>query len=389
MLRPVISSNGHLSKHSRRQIPHTPLVHTPLVHAPFVRAPLACAPLARKTATRLSATDKLSAAALRLGIGRNKASVTPGLYFIGSPGAASPVLVSANYRLSFDALRKELSGIDAWILVVDTRGVNVWCAAGKGTFCAQEVAQKVRASALVTLAPGAPLVLPQLSASGVNANELRTLTGRRVVFGPVRARDIPAFLAAGLKKTAAMRRASFTLSERAVLIPVELVHSGPLYLASLAVSLALALPADPHVTIRWFFYAAWLSSSLTLGAAGFPLILPLLPGRFFSVRSILPFTVLSVIAAVCAHLILPAAVAIEPSRAFLHLIPTIAAFLLSGAAVAYLAMNFTGSSTFTNQKGVEREVSRSLPVITGTAAIGMIMALVWAVSAIATKGGMQ
>ncbi|HQL32652.1 MAG TPA: hypothetical protein PK969_05305, partial [Treponemataceae bacterium] len=68
---------------------------------------------------------------LRLGIGRNKASVTPGLYFIGSPGAASPVLVSANYRLSFDALRKELSGIDAWILVVDTRGVNVWCAAGK------------------------------------------------------------------------------------------------------------------------------------------------------------------------------------------------------------------------------------------------------------------
>jgi len=260
---------------------------------------------------------------------------------------------------------------------------------GKRTFCAQEVVQKVRASALVTLAPGAPLVLPQLSASGVNANELRTLTGRRVVFGPVRARDIPAFLAAGLKKTAAMRRASFTLSERAVLIPVELVHSGPLYLASLAVSLALALPADPHVTIRWFFYAAWLSSSLTLGAAGFPLFLPLLPGRFFSVRSILPFTVLSVIAAVCAHLILPAAVAIEPSRAFLYLIPTIAAFLLSGAAVAYLAMNFTGSSTFTNQKGVEREVSRSLPVITGTAAIGMIMALVWAVSAIATKGGMQ
>ena len=62
---------------------------------------------------------------VRWGIGRMSASVTPGIYGIGKPDANSPVLVTANYRLTFDALRKELSGISAWILVLDTRGVNV------------------------------------------------------------------------------------------------------------------------------------------------------------------------------------------------------------------------------------------------------------------------
>ena len=51
------------------------------------------------------------------------------------------MLVTANYKLTFDQLRSSLDELDAWLLVVDTRGINVWCAAGKGTFCAEEVAR--------------------------------------------------------------------------------------------------------------------------------------------------------------------------------------------------------------------------------------------------------
>ena len=70
----------------------------------------------------------------RLGLNRSTYLITPGLYCTGQPTPASPVVVTANYKLSFDALRKELSGESVWILVLDTRGINIWCAAGKGTF---------------------------------------------------------------------------------------------------------------------------------------------------------------------------------------------------------------------------------------------------------------
>ena len=70
-------------------------------------------------------------------------TVNPGLCRVGNPDDASPALVTANYKMSFDRLRKELSGLDAWIMVLDTKGINVWCAAGKGTFGTEEAVRKI------------------------------------------------------------------------------------------------------------------------------------------------------------------------------------------------------------------------------------------------------
>ena len=64
-------------------------------------------------------------------------AVDPGLYALRNPGEQAPVLVTANYKMSFDRLRQALPGRDAWILVLDTNGINVWCAAGKGTFATE------------------------------------------------------------------------------------------------------------------------------------------------------------------------------------------------------------------------------------------------------------
>lgn len=82
----------------------------------------------------LDKKDRLATIAVRCGIRRDKYLVSPGLYGIGSPDPDSDVLVTANYKLTFDHLRSALEGISAWILVLDTRGVNVWCAAGKKIF---------------------------------------------------------------------------------------------------------------------------------------------------------------------------------------------------------------------------------------------------------------
>ena len=103
------------------------------------------------------------------------------------------MLVTANYKLSFDSLRFALGGIDAWLLVTDTRGINVWCAAGKGTFSASEVCEVVRRSRLAEVVSHRRLILPQLAAPGVTAREVTRGCGFSVRFGPVRATDLRAW----------------------------------------------------------------------------------------------------------------------------------------------------------------------------------------------------
>ena len=78
-------------------------------------------------------------------------TVEPGLYAVGKPDERSPVLVTANYKLSFDKLRNELTGRNVWILVLDTKGINVWCSAGKGTFGTMELVGRIESTGLPIL----------------------------------------------------------------------------------------------------------------------------------------------------------------------------------------------------------------------------------------------
>ena len=87
-----------------------------------------------QVATKLSFQDTLGSWKCRWSIGRMNYMVDPGLYAVGQPDETSPVLVTANYKMTFDRLREQLGGLNLWIVVLDTDGVNVWCAAGKGTF---------------------------------------------------------------------------------------------------------------------------------------------------------------------------------------------------------------------------------------------------------------
>jgi len=87
-----------------------------------------------QVSTIMTNKDLFSTIKVRLSIGRMNYIVTPGLYAVGKPDENSDVYVSCNFKLSFDHLRCALHNINAWILVLDTKGINVWCAAGKGTF---------------------------------------------------------------------------------------------------------------------------------------------------------------------------------------------------------------------------------------------------------------
>jgi hypothetical protein len=138
--------------------------------------------------------DHVGAFLVRVGIGRNNYKIAPGLYGVGNPGNDSPVLVTANYKLTFDTLRKELRGIDAWLLVLDTRGINVWCAAGKKTFSTEELVSRVRITELEKIVRHRELIVPQLGATGVAGYRVKKACGFKVIWGPIKARDIRSFL---------------------------------------------------------------------------------------------------------------------------------------------------------------------------------------------------
>ena len=98
--------------------------------------------------TRLGWKDYFGGFKARWGINRDNYKVAPGLYAVGNPDKGSNVFVTANYKLTFDVLRKNLVGVDGWLLVLDTKGVNVWCAAGKGTFGTEELIERIEKSGL-------------------------------------------------------------------------------------------------------------------------------------------------------------------------------------------------------------------------------------------------
>jgi len=122
-----------------------------------------------RISTDISLADYLGAVMVRWGINRNNYRVNPGLYSAGSPGAESDVFVTANYKLSFDTLRKNLAGINCWVLVLDTKGINVWCAAGKGTFGTEELVRRIHNVALDKFVNHKRIILPQLGAAGIAA----------------------------------------------------------------------------------------------------------------------------------------------------------------------------------------------------------------------------
>jgi len=312
--------------------------------------------------SRLNLADHWGSVRMRLGINRHKYRVIPGLYRLGSSGRNSPVFVTANYKLSFDTLRKNLAGMEAWILVLDTKGVNVWCAAGKGTFGTNELVQKIDATGLKKLVSKKTVIVPQLGAPGVAAHEVLKRTGFKVVFGPVRAGDIGKFMDNGLKADSEMRRVRFDLIDRFKLVFVEFagVLKYLLFAAVLIFVISLALNS--------FSISAALAKGLTgmIGvllalAAGTiltPLVLPWLPGRSFSLKGL--------VAGIATGL----AFALLSGEGPFH----IAAWALVSAAISsFLAMGFTGASTYTNLSGTIKEMTIYIPVQIASASAGIIL----------------
>jgi NAD-dependent dihydropyrimidine dehydrogenase PreA subunit len=137
-----------------------------------------------------------------------------GLRTVGNPGEHSPVLLTANYDLTVRRVIRALRGCDAWLVVAPAKGINVWCAAAGGHLGTHQVVTALKTSGVAERVAHRNVILPQLAATGVEGLQVFRRARWRVRFGPVRAEDIPAYLAADGVKTDAMRRVTFPLRDR-------------------------------------------------------------------------------------------------------------------------------------------------------------------------------
>lgn len=318
--------------------------------------------------TDLKMVDFLGAVMVRWGINRNNYRINPGLYAVGKPGRDSDVFVTANYKLSFDAVRKNLSDTDSWILVLDTKGVNVWCAAGKGTFSSKEVINRIREASLDKVVDHRRIIVPQLGATGVAAHKVKEETGFNVHYGPVRAADIKKFVSDGYRADKEMRKVTFTFYDRIKLIPNDLIYGKFYLLGAMAVVFVLSGLTENGFSYNNFsensaqallnIFLAYLS-----GIVITPMFLPYIPARRFSLKGFFTGLLLFLIL-------------LDFDYAGNNIFENISWFLIITAVSSFLAMNFTGSSTYTSLSGVKKEMKVSVPMQIGFALTGTVLQII-------------
>jgi CO dehydrogenase/acetyl-CoA synthase delta subunit len=315
-----------------------------------------------RISSTLTVADHLGACKARWALNRMNFIVPPGLYAVGTPDGEAPVVVTCNYKMTYDIIRRELTGRNVWLLVLETFGVNVWCAAGKGTFGTEELVRRITLSGLAKAVNHRRLLVPILGGPGVAAHEVTRRTGFAITYAAIRAEDLPQFLDNGMVTTPQMRELTFTFYERLILVPVELLigmrSAAAVTIALLVLGILLGGTAA-GITIS----AGYLGAMLTGVVAG-PLLLPWLPGRSFAVKGVV------------VGLLWSGAWYLLAGGSRWGSLSTIAAFLALPAVSSFYTLNFTGCSTYTSRTGVKKEMRLSLPAIGGVIAVSVLLLVV-------------
>ena len=251
---------------------------------------------------------------------------------------------------------------------MDTKGVNVWCAAGKGTFGSKELIKKIKEVSLDKIVSHKKIILPQLGATGVAAHIVKEQTGFNVHYGPVRAADIKKYIDAGYRTDKQMRRVTFNFRDRIKLIPNDFMYGKFYLLAALTIAYVISGISRDGFSFNSFYggggqallniFLAYLS-----GIVITPMFLTLIPARAFSLKGfysgLIFFLVLLLL-----------------GRTGGNIFEIVSWFMIITAISSFLAMNFTGSSTFTSLSGVKKEMKVSLPFQIGFAVIGTILQVI-------------
>jgi NAD-dependent dihydropyrimidine dehydrogenase PreA subunit len=139
-----------------------------------------------------------------------------GLIKIGNPDKDSHVFITVNYCVTVERVKRALekSAINCYLLIANSRGINVWCSAAGGHFTNHDIISVLKTSGIEKLTNHRKTILPQLAAAGIEAKVIKEKTGWNIIWGPVYAENIPDFIKNNFKKTPEMRDVKFPLMQR-------------------------------------------------------------------------------------------------------------------------------------------------------------------------------
>jgi hypothetical protein len=221
---------------------------------------------------------------------------------------------------------------------------------------------RIQSTGLAGMVSHREIIVPQLGAPGISWPEVLRKSGFTVEYGPVLARDLPEYLRAH-KATPEMRRVQFPLRDRLVLIPVEFVHAALPMVVAAVVLYFLAGPVAALAAV----------SAVLSGTVLFPALLPYIPTHDFSTKGLILGGVVAV----------PFAVSFATAPAlpsWANILAAATALLVIPAVTAYLALNFTGCTTFTSRTGVKKEIFRYAPVMAVMAGLGTVAGIILGIS---------
>ncbi len=157
-----------------------------------------------------------------------------------------------------------------------------------------------------------------------------------------------------------MRQVSFTAKDRLVLAPIELVAAVKPTIIVFGVFFILNVIGFGHFNLIDLY--TYLGAIL-IACVIVPLLLPWIPGRAFAFKGFL----LGLLWAIGVGFLngLPG----MPSYGWLKA----AAYVLIVPSIsAFIAMNFTGSSTYTSPSGVNKEMRAGLPAMVIAGGLGIL-----------------
>ena len=146
-----------------------------------------------------------------------------GLYPIGNPSDTSPIIATGNFRLTVKRVQDAID-FDCWLLICNSRGINVWCSSLAGHFGTVDVIKAIKDTHLADVTRSRRLILPQLCAANVFFDEIQAKTGFHAEFGPVYVKNLDAYLEN--PKTEGIRSVAFKAVQR-----IEMAIGSPIILS--------------------------------------------------------------------------------------------------------------------------------------------------------------
>jgi acetyl-CoA decarbonylase/synthase complex subunit gamma len=125
---------------------------------------------------------------------RKPVAVQPGVKSFGNPNENSPVLMTTNFALTYYTVASDIesSGLDCYLLVVDTEGLAVDSSVAGRKLTSDKIAETLKESKMEEKVKHRRLIIPGKAAR--LSGEIQELSGWEVLVGPRDSSEIPKFL---------------------------------------------------------------------------------------------------------------------------------------------------------------------------------------------------